>query len=88
MYFISAKGAKRYEDIEPLLKRKGFGSDREPMPNVITYVYKSRFGLYADTKLKIFSYFDRGIMRMKDYLVVDAYNTPVSIPKPQLGGEF
>lgn len=82
---MSAKDKpKDIKVVEPFLKRKGFGSNSDPMPNVITYVYKSRFGLYADQKLKIFSYYDRGIMRIKDYIVVDAYNQPVHIDKPKL----
>ena len=62
--------------------RKGFGEDRAPMPNLITYVYKSRFGELASQKLKIFSYFDRGKMKMFDYCVLDSYNRLVSVPKP------
>ena len=78
---------KELKYAEPYLKRRGYGSHADPAPNVITYVYKSRFGLYADQKLKIFSYYDRGTMRIKDYLVMDAYNRPVNIPKPILSKE-
>lgn len=80
--------AKELKMVEPYLKRLGFGENREKAPNILTYVYKSRFGLYADQKLKIFSYFDRSIMRIKDYLVTDMYDQVVDIPIPTWEGEF
>lgn len=79
---------KEYKMIEPYLKRKGFDRDKNPMPNVISYVLKARFGEYADQKLKVFRYFDRGTFRNKDFFVVDQYNQLVNIPKPVLEGEF
>lgn len=79
---------KEMKLVEPYLKRKGFGNGREKMPNIVTYVYKSRFGLYADQKLKVFSYFDRSIMRLRDYVVLDQYNQVVNIPKPKLEEGF
>lgn len=75
---------KEYKIIEPYLKKIGFDRSKDPMPNLITYVYKSRFGEYADQKLKIFRYFDRAKMRNKDFFVVDQYNNLVNIPKPVL----
>lgn len=88
--FLSAKDRpKELKLVEPYMSkiRKGLGEDRTPMPNLITYVYKSRFGEYADQKLKIFSYFDRGLMRIKDYCVLDNRNNIVSLPKPVIKGE-
>ena len=79
---------KEYKMIEPYLKRRGFDRNKDPMPNLISYVYKSRFGEYADQKLKVFRYFDRGTLRNKDFIVVDQYNQLVNIPKPVLEGEF
>lgn len=87
---LNAKDRQKEMKIaEPLInaKRRGFGEDRMPMPNIIQYVYKARFGLYADQKIKIFSYLDRSIMRLKDYVCLDMYNQLVKIPKPQLEGE-
>ena len=79
---------KEYKIIEPYLKRKGFDRDKDPMPNVISYVLKARFGEYADQKLKVFRYFDRGTLKNKDFFVVDQYNQLVNIPKPVLESEF
>lgn len=79
---------KEMKIVEPYLKRKGFGDGGEKMPNIVTFIYKSRFGLYADQKLKVFSYFDRSIMRLKDYIVLDQYNQIVNIPKPKLEEGF
>lgn len=79
---------KEYKMIEPYLKRKGFNRDNDPMPNIVSYVIKARFGEYADQKLKVFRFFNRGTMRNKDFFVVDQYNQIVNIPKPVLEGEF
>lgn len=79
---------KEYKMIEPYLKRKGFDRDKDPMPNIISYVIKARFGEYADQKLKVFRYFDRGTLRNKDFFVVDQYNQLVNIPKPVLESDF
>ena len=79
---------KEYKKIEPYLKRKGFDRSKDPMPNLISYVYKARFGEYADQKLKVWRYFDRATMRNKDFFVTDQYDNLVSIPKPVLEGEF
>lgn len=91
IYLSAKERAKEMKIAEPLLnaKRRGFGEDRVPMPNIIGYVYKSRFGLYSDQKTKIFSYFDRSIMRITDFIVLDAYNIPIKIPRPVLAeGDF
>lgn len=80
--------AKECKMVEPYLKRKGFDRDKDPMPNIISYVYKARFGEYADQKLKVFRYFNRATLRNKDFIVVDQYNQLVNIPKPMLEKEF
>lgn len=86
---LSAKDRqKEVKKAEPFLKRKGFGDGREKMPNIVTYVYKSRFGLYADQKIKVFSYFDRSVMRLKDYVCLDAYDQVVNIPMAKIKGNF
>lgn len=79
---------KEYKIIEPLLKKRGFDRAKDPMPNIISYVFKARFGEYADQKLKVFRYFDRAKMRNKDFFVIDQYNELVNIPKPVIEGEF
>lgn len=79
---------KEYKKIEPYLKRKGFGDNEENKPNLITYVYKSRFGEYADQKIKVWRRFDRATMRNKDFFCTDIYNNLVNIPKPILEKEF
>jgi len=79
---------KEYKKIEPYLKRKGFDRTKDPMPNMITYVYKARFGEYADQKLKVWRYFDSSTFRNKDFFVTDQYDQIVNIPKPVLEGDF
>ena len=70
--------------IEPMIQRKGFGDNRTPSFNLIGYVFKSRFGLYADKKIKIVSYFDRSRLRITDYLALDIYNKQAGVPRPEL----
>ena len=84
IYLPSVDRKKEMKILEPFINRKGFGNEREPLPNTIGYVYKSRFGLYSDQKVKILSYFDKGRLRIKDYMVADIYNQPISIPRPIL----
>ena len=79
---------KEYKKIEPYLKRKGFGDNTENKPNIISYVYKSRFGEYADQKIKVYRRFDRATMRNKDFFCTDMYDNLVNIPKPILEAEF
>ena len=86
---LSAKDRlKEYKKIEPYLKRKGFGDNEENKPNIITYVYKSRFGEYADQKIKIWRRFNRATLRNTDFFCTDQYDNLISIPKPVLEGEF
>lgn len=79
---------KEYKIVEPYLKRKGFDRNQDKMPNLISYVFKSRFGEYADQKLKVFRYFDRATFTNKDFIVVDQYNQLVNIPMPVLENDF
>lgn len=73
---------KEVKEIDPLLIRKGAKfKEKGQSPNIIEYIYKSRFGEYGDQKIKIFSYFDRGTFRRKDFLCCDANNNFVSVPK-------
>ena len=86
IYLPAVDRKKEMKLLEPYLNRKGFGENREPLPNTIGYCYKSRFGLYSDQKVKILSYFDKGRLRIKDYMVADIHNQPLNIPRPILGG--
>lgn len=79
---------KEYKKIEPYLKRKGFADNSDNKPNLISYVYKARFGEYADQKLKVWRRFDRATFRNKDFFVTDQYDQLVNIPKPILEREF
>lgn len=80
---------KEAKIVEPYIAsmRKGVGNNRPPKPNIVTYIYKARHGIYGEQKLKIFSYFDRGLLRLTDYCVLDQYNKPVNIPIPKLEAE-
>lgn len=79
---------KEFKRIEPYLKRKGFGADSRLEPNVVSYVYKSRFGQWADQKIKVWRYFDRARFRNIDLFCTNQYDEIVNIPKPVLEGEF
>lgn len=79
---------KEFKRIEPYLKRKGFGKDSLIVPNVVSYVFKSRFGEYADQKIKVWRYFDRGIFRNTDFFCTNQYDEIVNIQKPVLKDDF
>ena len=74
--------------IEPYLKRKGIGDNRQPKPNVCEFIMKSRYGEYGDQRLKLWSYFNKGKFRRTDYFVTNDANEFVKIPKPTLITEF
>lgn len=74
--------------IEPYLKRKGIGDNRQPKPNVCEFIMKSRYGEYGDQRLKLWSYFNKGTFRRTDYFVTNDANEFVKIPKPTLITEF
>ena len=74
--------------VEPYLKRKGFGANSGIEPNVVSYVYKSRFGQWADQKIKIWRYFDRARFRNIDLFCTNQYDEIVNIPRPKLEEEF
>lgn len=72
--------------LEPLFntKRKGFGGDRIPPPNVCEFIFKSRYGTFGDQRLKMWSYFDKGTFRRFDYFVTDDENQIVKVPISKL----
>lgn len=80
---------KELKLVEPFIKmyaKKGIYKDKsEYYPNRITYVYKARFGLYSEEKIKVFHRFDAGTMRNTDLFCCDAYNElRDDIPLPML----
>lgn len=72
---------KELKRVEPFIYKRGFGNET---PNLISYVYKSRFGEYADQKIKVWRKFDGGIMQNIDFFCTDNYDEYVNIPIPQL----
>lgn len=74
---------KEYKRVDPYIKKVGIKA-KDNKPNLITYIYKSRFGEYADQKIKVWRYFDRGRFRNKDFICTDQYDNLIRIPKPVL----
>lgn len=79
---------KEFKRIEPYLNRRGFGTGSRLEPNVVSYVFKSRFGEYADQKIKVWRYFDRAKFTNVDLFCTNQYDEIVNIPRPVLEGEF
>ena len=77
---------KDLKKVEPFLKRRGVGENRQPMPNICEYIIKSRYGVYGDMRLKLWSYFDKGTFRRTDYFITDDQNLVVKINPTVLGG--
>ena len=77
---------KEFKRIAPYLSKRGIGNAK-PFPNIIEYIYKSRFGSYGDQKIKIWSYFDKGTFKRQDYFCTDAYDNFVNVSKSVLKTE-
>ncbi len=75
---------KELKRVEPYLHKKGFGAGNELRPNVVSYVIKSRFGEYADQKIKVWRYFDRSKFTNIDLFCTNQYDEIINIPKPLL----
>ncbi len=73
---------KDLKQIEPYLKRHGVGDKRPPLPNICEYIFKSRYGIYGDKRLKLWSYFDRGTFQRLDYFVTDDENNVMADIRP------
>ena len=73
---------KDLKQIEPYLKRKGVGDNRQPLPNICEFIFKSRYGIYGDKRLKLWSYFDRGTFQRHDYFVTDDENNVLADIRP------
>ena len=79
---------KDLKQIEPYLKRKGVGDNRQPLPNICEFIFKSRYGIYGDKRLKLWSYFDRGTFKRHDYFVTDDENNVLDDIQPSELGDF
>ena len=79
---------KDLKQIEPYLKRKGVGNNRQPLPNICEFIFKSRYGIYGDKRLKLWSYFDRGTFQRHDYFVTDDENNVLDDIQPSELGDF
>ena len=79
---------KDLKQIEPYLKRKGVGDNRQPIPNICEFIFKSRYGIYGDKRLKLWSYFDRGTFQRHDYFVTDDENNVLDDIQPSELGDF
>ena len=73
---------KDMKQIEPYLKRNGVSSNRQLMPNICEFIIKSRYGIYGDKRLKLWSYFDRGTFQRHDYFVTDDENNVMADIRP------
>lgn len=80
---------KELKILEPYFKRRGFGENRTPLPNVCETIFKARYSLYGDQVLKLWSYFDKGTMQRHDFFVTDEDNQILDI-KPTIvkGDDF
>lgn len=77
---------KELKKIQPYITAKGFGNKRI-YPNMIEYVYKSRFGEYGDQKIKVWSHFDKGTFRRIDMFCTDGDDMLVSVPRSIIRGD-
>nr|DAT89651.1 MAG TPA: replicative helicase [Caudoviricetes sp.] len=79
---------KDLKQVEPYLKRCGVSDNRQPMPNICEFIIKSRYGIYGDKRLKLWSYFDRGTFQRTDYFVTDDENNVLDDIQPSELGDF
>ena len=79
---------KDLKQVEPYLKRRGVGENRQPVPNICEFIFKSRYGIYGDKRLKLWSYFDRGTFQRIDYFVTDDENNVLDDIQPSELGDF
>lgn len=68
--------------IEPYCNRRGFGEGRTKLPNICETIFKGRYSIYGDRRLKVWSYFDRGTFRRHDFFVTDDDNNIQKDIKP------
>lgn len=68
--------------IEPYCNRRGFGSERTKLPNICETIFKGRYSIYGDRRLKVWSYFDRGTFRRHDFFITNDDNEVQSDIRP------
>ena len=73
---------KELKIIEPYCNRRGFGNERTKLPNICETIFKGRYSIYGDRRLKVWSYFDRGTFRRHDFFVTDDDNNVQKDIKP------
>lgn len=72
---------KEMKLIELYLHKKGFGKDSLFKPNTIEYIFKARFNPNDNSKIKIYSHFDRGTFRRTDFFCTDANDQILPVEK-------
>ena len=70
---------KSLKRVEPFVHKRGFKDGVQP--NIIEYMYKGRYSMYASEKVKVWSYFDRGTLRRHDFFVTNANDEIMNVPK-------
>lgn len=68
--------------LESSFNRRGFGENRTKLPNICETIFKGRYSIYGDRRLKLWSYFDRGTFRRHDFFVTDDDNNVQRDIKP------
>ena len=74
---------KELLEVESLIRKKGFGTDLENIPNLVMHNYKARFSKYGQN-LKIWRRFDYGTGRIYDLFVTDKYNSFVDVERTMI----
>lgn len=70
---------KSLKRVEPFVHKRGFKDNVQP--NIVEYMYKGRYSMYASEKVKVWSYFDRGTLRRHDFFVTNANDEIMNVPK-------
>lgn len=60
--------------LDSYFNRRGFGENRTKLPNICETLFKGRYSIYGDRRLKIWTYFDRGTFRRHDFFITDDDN--------------
>ena len=68
--------------LDPCFIKRGVGIAAPPKPNICEYIFKGRYSIYGDKRLKLWSFFDRGTFQRIDYFVTDDDNNILYEIKP------
>lgn len=60
--------------LDNYFERRGLGKERTQKPNICESIFKGRYSIYGDRRLRLWSYFDRGTFRRHDFFVTDDNN--------------